>query len=225
MSGGISPASVEAGTADVMPSAGNPRAAARARQGRLWRALGGMLLALALGVTVVMMEIHAQLRIHAARVHQRLTLEQSKVIQLQQAVASANRAIAVEDSALIAQEKFNEILLTPDTRLIHFEKGTPTLLGIIVINQRLKVAAVEISGAKMANQVAELWWMPRQGEPIASDKLRFDNRGKATTFVNLMPFFSHIKSVVVLLQSQAYDGDQATKMLLKADLSSAIDSH
>jgi hypothetical protein len=224
MSNGISPASVEAGTTNVRSSAGNPRAAARARQGRLWRALGGMLLAIALGVTVVMMEIHAQLRIHA-RVHQRLTLEQSKVIQLQQAVASANRAIAVEDSALIAQEKFNEILLTPDNRLIHFEKGTPTLLGIIVINQRLKVAAVEISGAKMANQVAELWWMPRQGKPIASDQLRFDDRGRAITFVNLTPSFGHMKSVLVLLQSHAYDSDQTTKMLLKADLSSVAGSH
>ncbi len=126
---GISPAPVEAGTAHVMPSADNPRAMARARQGRLWRALGGMLLALALGVAVVAMEIHAQLRIHAARVHQRLTLEQSKVIQLQQAVASANRAIAVEDSALVVQEKFNEILLTPDTRLIHFEKGNADIVG------------------------------------------------------------------------------------------------
>ncbi len=225
MTDGISPAPVQASTADRMPSAGSQRAAARARQGRLWRAIGGMIMALALGVAMVAMELHAQSQTRATRLHQRLTLEQSKVVQLQQAVALANHAIAVEDGALAVQEKFNEILLTPDTRLIHFDKGTSALSGIIILNQRLEVAAVELSGMRMAGQVAELWWIPRQGDPIAACQLSFDNRGKAITFVNPTPFFGDIASVIVALQSHKNDGDRTRNILLKADLSQFAVSH
>ncbi|HKN14221.1 MAG TPA: anti-sigma factor [Candidatus Binatus sp.] len=204
---------------------------------RLWQAIAGMSVAIAIASLIVISELAGSLARRTNYVNRRVAALNATVRTLRRQTAAEQRKLGSERERASEGEVFEKILFAPDLRTIKLaapgekdkEKdksialsGGPDLpSGTLAMSESAAGAMLEATGLKPTGpfQVYRIWWMPKRGAPIwAADFLVADD-GLATVPLDLPSGREKRLSLIVTLEDESYSDAPAGPIALKAESS------
>jgi Anti-sigma-K factor rskA, C-terminal len=218
-----------------LPSIGRPPRLLRVR---LWQAIAGMSVAIAIASLIVMSDLAASLARRTNYVNRRVAALNATVRSLRRQTAAERRKLGSERERATAGEVFEKILFAPDLRTIRLaapaEKvrvkdksiaqsgGAPNLpSGTLAMSESAGAAMLEASGLRPTGtfQVYRIWWMPRRGAPIWAADFLVGDDGVATVPVDLPTGRESEMSLAITLENESYSEAPAGPIALKGELS------
>lgn len=217
------------------PSIGRPPRLLRVR---LWQAIAGMSVAIALASLLVTSELANSLARRTNYVNRRVAALNATVRDLRRQTAVTQRKLGSERERATVGEVFEKILFAPDLRTIKLaapaekdkekdksiaQSGGPELSsGTLAMSESAGAAMLEANGLKLTGpfQVYRIWWMPKRGAPIwAADFLVSDAAGLAMVPVDLPPGRQKEPSLSITLENESYSEAPAGPIALKGEAS------
>ncbi len=204
---------------------------------RLWQAIAGMSVAVALASLIVMSELAGSLARRTNYVNRRVAALNATVRDLRRQTAVTQRKLGSERERASVGEVFEKILFAPDLRTIKLaapaekdkEKdksikqsgGPEPPSGRLAMSESAGAAMLEANGLKPtgAFEVYRIWWMPRRGAPIWAADFLVGDDGLAMVPVDLPPGHEKEPSLSVTLENESYSEAPAGPVALKGEAS------
>jgi hypothetical protein len=204
---------------------------------RLWQAIAGMSIALAIWSFIVMSELAGMLGRRTNYINRRVAALNSTVRSLRSLTANEQRKLGSERERASVGEVFERILFAPDLRTIKLaapaerekEKDKsaakssavdqPT--GKLAMSESADAAMLEATGLKPtgAFQVYRIWWIPRHAAPIWAADFLVGDDGAAMVPVDLPTGREKGMSLGITLENESYSDEPAGPLALKGELS------
>jgi Anti-sigma-K factor rskA, C-terminal len=206
---------------------------------RLWQAVAGMSVAVALASLIVISELAGALARRTNYVNRRVAALNATVRNLRRQTAVTRRKLGSERERATVGEVFEKILFAPDLRMIKLAapaekdkrkdksivqsdgRGLPS--GRFAMSESSGAAMLEASGLKPTGpfEVYRIWWMPKRGAPIWAADFLVGDDGLATVPVDLPPGRGKGLSLIITLENESYSDAPAGPIALKGEASSA----
>jgi Anti-sigma-K factor rskA len=199
---------------------------------RLWQAIAGMSVAVAIASFIVMSELAGSLARTRNYVNRRVATLNATVRSLRHQTATEQRRLGSERERASVGEVFEKILFAPDLHTIKLiapaekdrakEKSITDLpSGKLAMSESADAAMLEATGLKPtgAFQVYRIWWMPRHGAPIWAADFLVGDDGAATVPVDLPSGREKGMSLGITLENESYSDEPAGPVALKGELS------
>lgn len=190
---------------------------------RLWQALAGMSVAIAIASLIVMSELAGSLARRTNYVNRRVAALNATVRTLRHQSAVEQRKLGSAREQATVGEAVEKILFAPDLRIIKLaapiekdrEKGKSSASQLAIIGPPAgKLAMSEAAGAAMLEasglqptgtfQVYRIWWIPKRGAPIWAADFLVGDDGLATATVDLPTGREKEMSVGITLEDESY---------------------
>jgi hypothetical protein len=204
---------------------------------RLWQAVAGMSVAIALASLMVVFELAGSLARRTNYVNRRVAALNATVRDLRRQTAVTQRKLGSERERATVGEVFEKILFAPDLRTIKLaapaekdkekdksiaQSGGPGIpSGRLAMSESAGAAMLEANGLKPtgAFEVYRIWWMPKRGAPIWAADFLVGDDGLATVPVDLPPGHEKEPSLSVTLENESYSEAPAGPIALKGEAS------
>jgi len=204
---------------------------------RLWQAIAGMSLAVAIWSLIVMSVLTGRLVRTSNFANRRVAALNATVRSLRHQTATERQRLGSERERASVGEVFEKILFAPDLRTIKLmapaekdrakekavtQSGVSGLpLGILAMSESADAAMLEATGLKPTGtfQVYRIWWMPRHGAPIWAADFLVGDDGAATVPVDLPSGREKGMSLGITLENESYSDEPAGPLALKGELS------
>jgi len=201
---------------------------------RLWQAIAGMSVAIALASLIVMSELAGSLAQRTNYVNRRVAALNATVRNLRHQTAIDQRKLGSERERATVGEVFEKILFAPDLRMIKLaapadkDKGKVARSGggelpsgTLAMSESAGAAMLEANGLKPTGtfQVYRIWWMPKRGAPIWAADFLVGDDGLATVPLDLPPGREKKLSLGVTLEDESYSDAPAGSVALKEETS------
>lgn len=215
-----------------LPSIGRPPRLLRVR---LWQAVAGMSVAIALASLLVTSELANSLARRTNYVNRRVAALNATVRDLRRQTAVTQRKLGSERERATEGEVFEKILFAPDLRTIKLaapaekdkekdksiaQSGGPELpSATLAMSESAGAAMLEANGLKPTGpfQVYRIWWMPKRGAPIWAADFLVSDAGLATVAVDLPPGHEKERSLSITLENESYSEAPAGPIALKGE--------
>lgn len=204
---------------------------------RLWQAIAGMSVAIAIALLIVMSEFAASKARLNNYVNRRVGALNATVRTLRRQTAAEQRNLGSVRERASVGEVFEKILFASDLRTIKLaapidrdrprEKSTaqpgatdlPS--GKLAMSESADAAMLEASGLKPTGtfQVYRIWWMPKRGAPIWAADFLVGDDGHATVPVDLPPGHEKGMALSVTLENETYSDEPNGPSALRGELS------
>jgi hypothetical protein len=203
---------------------------------RLWQAVAGMSVAIALASLIVISELAGSLARRTNYVNRRVAALNATVRSLRHQTALEQRKLGSAREQVTVGEVVEKILFAPDLRIIKLaapiekdrekEKSTAAQLEIIgppagklAMSEAADGAMLEASGLKPTGtfQVYRIWWMPKHGAPIWAADFLVGDDGLATVPVDLPTGREKEMSVGITLEDESYSDAPNGPFALKGE--------
>jgi len=204
---------------------------------RLWQAIAGMSVAIALASLIVMSELAGSLAQRTNYVNRRVAALNATVRGLRRQTAVEQRKLGSERELATEGEVFEKILFAPDLRTIKLaapaekDKGKDKSIvqsggsalpsATLAMSESAGAAMLEANGLKPTGtfQVYRIWWMPKRGAPIWAADFLVGDDGLATVPLDLPTGREKKLSLGVTLEDESYSDAPAGPFALKGELS------
>ncbi len=206
---------------------------------RLWQAIAGMSVAIALASLIVISELAGSLARRTDYVNRRVAALNATVRDLRRQTAVTQRKLGSERERASVGEVFEKILFAPDLRTIKLaapaekdkekgksiaQAGSPGLpSGRLAMSESAGAAMLEANGLKPtgAFEVYRIWWMPKRGAPLWAADFLVGDDGLATVPVDLPPGHEKEPSLSVTLENESYSEAPVGPIALKGEAAPA----
>ena len=171
------------------PAGGDDQPAAGAGRSRLilWRAVAGMAFAVALGSTMVTLEMAQSIVGHASRSRHRVAQLSAKARALKRDLAAADKELGSAEREVKVFDHLDAILMASDLKLFRLapRDSVRSVRALVVTSEQLGEAVFAAVGLKPEDpgQVYALWCASAHGEPIKEDEFTVTD-GKAMTLAD-----------------------------------------
>jgi hypothetical protein len=211
---------------------------------RLWQAIGGMSVAIAIASLIVLLEVAASKARLNNYVNRREAALNATVRSLRHQKAVEQRTLGSVRERASEGEVFEKILFASDLRTIKLtapaeerdrvkdkssgQSGAPDLpTGKLAMSESADVAMLEVNGLRPTGtfQVYRIWWMPRRGAPIWAADLLVGDDGLGTVPIDLPPGREKGMSLEVTLEDESYSDAPGGTVALKGEFSPLPGSH
>jgi hypothetical protein len=204
---------------------------------RLWQAIAGMSVAIALASLIVISELAGSLARRTNYVNRRVAALNATVRDLRRQTAVTQRKLGSERERATVGEVFEKILFAPDLRTIKLaapaekdrEKGRSIAQsggpgfpsGRLAMSESAGAAMLEANGLRPtgAFEVYRIWWMPKRGAPLWAADFLVGDDGLATVPVDLPPGHEKELSLSVTLENESYSEAPVGPIALKGEAS------
>jgi hypothetical protein len=223
-----------------LPSYGRPPRLLRVR---LWQAIAGMSVAVAIASFIVMAELGGALARRTNYVNRRVAALNLTVRGLRRQTAVEQRKLgSVREQASVG-EVFEKILFASDLRTIKLaapiekdrarEKSIQQSTGVdlpagkLAMSESADSAILEVSGLKSTRtfEVYRIWWNPKRGAPVWAGDFLVGDDGLAMVPVDLPPDREKEMSLSVTLENESYSEAPNGTIVLKGELSPLAGPH
>jgi Anti-sigma-K factor rskA len=223
-----------------LPSDGRPPRMFRVR---LWQAIAGMSVAVAIASLIVMSELAGALARRTNYVNRRVAALNSTVRGLRhQTVVEQRKLGSVRERASVG-EVLEKILFASDLRTIKLaapvekdrarEKpivqpsGIDLPAGKLAMSESADSAILEVSGLKSTRtfEVYRIWWNPKRGAPVWAADFLVGDDGLAMVPVDLPSDREKEMSLSVTLENESYSEAPNGTIVLKGEFSSLPSPH
>jgi len=210
---------------------------------RLWQALTGMSVAIAIASFIVMLELAGALARRTNYVNRRVAALNATVRGLRhQTVVEQRKLGSVRERASVG-EVFEKILFASDLRTIKLaaptekdrarEKSTPQSVAVdlpagkLAMSESADSAMLEANGLQPTGpfQVYRIWWMPRRGVPIWAADFLVGDDGLAMVPVDLPTAREKGLSLAITLENESYSDAPDGPIALRGELSPLAGPH
>jgi hypothetical protein len=206
------------------------------RRTRLWQAIAGMSVALAVAAVLVSIQLAKSLAHRTNYMNRRVSALNTTVRELRRQASDLKRQTsAVQRKLGSARERatvgetFGKILFAQDLRTIKLtppgEKPTPqeagrTAVAILAMSESAQAAMLEVKGLNASGdkQVYRIWWMPKRGAAVWAADFIVGDDGQATVPVDLPPARQNIPTIEVTLENESYSEAPSGAVALKGRL-------
>lgn len=231
------PRSEERCSSDELPASVRPPRLLRVR---LWQAIAGMSVAIALASLIVISELSYALGRRTNYVNRRVAALNAIVRDLRHQTAITQRKLGTERERATVGEVFERILFAPDLRTFKLvapaaerEKEKDKLVaqsgaldlptGKLAMSESAGAAMLEASGLKPTGtfEVYRIWWTPKRGMPIWAADFLVGDDGLATVPVDLPPGHEKERSLSITLENESYSDAPSGPVALRWEASSA----
>ena len=189
---------------------------------RLWQAVAGMSVAVAIASLLVVKDLAESLARRTNYVNRRVAALNASVRTLRRQTAAEQKKLGSERERATVGETFEKILFAPDLRFIRLgapiekEKGKEKLIvlpalaglpyGTLAMSESNQAAMLEATGLKPTGtfQVYRIWWMPKRGVPVWAADFLVGDDGSATTAVDLPTGREKEMSLEITLEDESY---------------------
>jgi len=189
---------------------------------RLWQAVAGMSVAVAIASLLVVKDLAESLARRTNYVNRRVAALNASVRTLRRQTAAEQKKLGSERERATVGETFEKILFAPDLRFIRLgapiekEKGKEKSIvqipigglpyGTLAMSQSNQAAMLEATGLKPTGtfQVYRIWWMPKRGVPVWAADFLVGDDGSATTAVDLPTGREKEMSLEITLEDESY---------------------
>jgi len=209
---------------------------------RLWQAIAGMSVAVALASLIVISELASSLARRTNYVNRRVAALNATVRDLRRQTAVTQRKLGSERERATVGEVFEKILFAPDLRTFKLaapvekdkdkekDKSMPQSGGLglpsgrFAMSESADAAMLEASGLRPTGpfEVYRIWWMPKRGAPIWAADFLVGDDGLATVPVDLPPGRGKELSLSVTLENESYSEAPAGPIALRGEASPAL---
>jgi hypothetical protein len=204
----------------------------RMQRVKLWQAIAGMALAIAIASLIVASELASSLARRTNYVNRRVAALNASVRELRRQKAVEQRKLGSERERATVGEVFEKILFAPDLRTIKLagpadkdksiaQSGdSDRASGRLAMSESAGAAMLEANGLKPtgAFQVYRIWWLPKRGLPIWAADFLVGDDGLATVPVDLPPGREKGLSVGITLENESYSEAPAGPVALRGEL-------
>ena len=191
---------------------------------RLWQAVAGMSVAVAIASLLVVKDLAESLARRTNYVNRRVAALNASVRTLRRQTAAEQKKLGSERERATTGEMFEKILFAPDLRFIRLgapiekekEKGKEKSIvqsrigglpyGTLAMSESNQAAMLEANGLKPTGtfQVYRIWWMPKRGVPVWAADFLVGDDGNATTAVDLPTGREKEMSLEITLEDESY---------------------
>ena len=199
---------------------------------RLWWAISGLAVAIAIASTIATYELAKSLASRTNYWNRRMAALNASVRTLKRQTTVVQRKLGSERERATVGETFEKILFAPDLRTIKLtgpDKANASTevnrdaTGILAMSESADVAMLEASGLKPSGdlQVYRIWWVPKRGAAIWAADFLVGEDGNATVPVDLPPPRQRTPTIEITLENEAYAEDPSGPVALKGHLTVA----
>jgi hypothetical protein len=210
---------------------------------KLWQAIAGMSVAIAIASFIVTLELSAALERRTNYVNRRVAALNAIVRTLRHQTAIEQRKLGSERERVSVGEVFEKILFAPDLRTIKLalpaekdrarEKmivqsaGAELPAGRLAMSESADAAMLEATGLKPTGtfDVYRIWWMPRHGAPIWAADFLVGDDGSAMVPVDLPPGREKGMSLAITLENESYSDEPNGPIALRGELTQLPGAH
>jgi hypothetical protein len=210
---------------------------------KLWQAMAGMSVAIAIASFIVTLELSAALQRRTNYVNRRVAALNATVRSLRRQTAVEQRKLGSVRERASVGEVFEKILFAPDLHTIKLaapvekdrarEKtivqstGADLPAGRLAMSESADAAMLEANGLKPTGtfDVYRIWWMPRRGAPIWAADFLVGDDGLAMVPVDLPPGREKGMSLAITLENESYSDAPDGPIALKGELSQLPGPH
>src|SRR5271155_6113035 len=191
---------------------------------RLWQAVAGMSMAVAIASVLVVKDLAESLARRTNYVNRRVAALNASVRTLRRQTAAEQKKLGSERERATVGEIFEKILFAPDLRFIKLgapiekekEKGKEKSIvqlpigglpyGTLAMSESNQAAMLEATGLKPTGtfQVYRIWWMPKRGVPVWAADFLVGDDGSAATAVDLPTGREKEMSLEITLEDESY---------------------
>lgn len=189
---------------------------------RLWQAVAGMSVAVAIASILVVKDLAESLARRTNYVNRRVAALNASVRTLRRQTAVEQKKLGSERERATVGEMFEKILFAPDLRFIRLgapiekEKGKEKSIvqipigglpyGTLAMSESNQAAMLEATGLKPTGtfQVYRIWWMPKRGVPVWAADFLVGDDGSATTVIDLPTGREKEMSLEITLEDESY---------------------
>ncbi len=204
---------------------------------RLWQAIAGMFVAIAIASFIVTLELAAALQRRTNYVNRRVAALNAIVRTLRHQKAAEQRKLGSVRERASVGEVFEKILFASDLRTIKLaapiekdrarEKsivqsgGADLSSGKLAMSETADAAMLEASGLKPTGtfEVYRIWWNPKRGAPIWAADFLVGDDGLAMVPVDLPTGREKEMTLTVTLEDESYSESPNGPIALKGELS------
>jgi len=207
---------------------------------RLWQAIAGMSVAIALASLIVISELSYSLARRTNYVNRRVAALNATVRALRRQTVAEQRKLGTERERATVGEVFEKILFASDLCTIQLaapvekekekdksiaQAGTADLpSGRLAMSESAAAAMLEANGLKPTGpfQVYRIWWTPKRGAPIWAADFLVGEDGAATVPLDLPPGREKKLSLSVTLEDESYSDEPAGPIALRGETSAGL---
>jgi Anti-sigma-K factor rskA len=206
---------------------------------RLWQAIGGMSVAIAIASFIVLLEVAASKARLNNYVNRQVAALNATVRTLRHQKAVEQRTLGSVRERATEGEVFEKILFASDLRTIKLaapaekekdrvkdkpngQPGGPDLpTGKLAMSESANVAMLEVNGLTPTNpfDVYRIWWMPKRGVPIWAADFIVGDDGFGMVAVDLPPGREKGMTLEVTLEHESYSEAPGGTIALKGEFS------
>jgi Anti-sigma-K factor rskA, C-terminal len=215
------------------PSIGRPPRLLRVR---LWQAIAGMSVAIAIASLIVMSELAGALARRTNYVNRRVSALNATVRSLRHQTAVEQRKLGSVRERASVGEVLEKILFASDLRTVKLAppiekdraRGKLTLQpssselpsGKLAMSESANAAILEATGLKPTGtfEVYRIWWMPKRGLPIWAADFLVGDDGLATVPLDLQAGREKGVSLNITLENESYSDAPNGPSALKGEL-------
>ena len=203
---------------------------------KLWQAITGMAVAIAIASFIVTLELSAALQRRTNYVNRRVAALNAVVRTLRRQKAAEQRKLGSVRERASVGEVFEKILFAPDLRAIKLtvpvekdrareksvvqSSGADIPAGRLAMSESADAAMLEANGLKPTGtfDVYRIWWMPRHGAPIWAADFLVGDDGLAMVPVDLPPGREKGMSLAITLENESYSEEPNGPITLRGEL-------
>jgi hypothetical protein len=198
---------------------------------RLWRAVAGMALSIALACAIVVLESSGQAAHHVGRLQARIRVLLSRLYKTQAEVASERQRLAALQQELASSETLRTVLLAPDLAVMRLaaltaaaRRSAGTVKGpgaLLAFSPKQHRAMLRVTGlpAPPKDKTFVLWWSAIHGEPAkAVEFVTTPPDGRALLLVALPPAFNPAAAMVTIENAGAAGTAPSNSVQLRGSL-------
>jgi hypothetical protein len=194
---------------------------------RLWQAIAGMAVAIALASGLVALGLARSLANRTNYMNRRVAALNATLRDVRKQTTAVQRKLGTVRERATIGEVFEKILFARDLRTIKLtaptEKSGPTAIdahaaGVLAMSESAGVAMLEANGLKPSGdrQVYRIWWMPKRGLAVWVADFLVGEDGHATVPVDLPSSRQLAPTITVTLENEAYAEAPSGPVALKA---------
>ena len=191
-------------------SAALPEQTNETRRSGLWRAVAGMLAALALAAVIVAIEMSHELisrvthyRTRIATLNRRVDTLKEKARADEQRLADAREEIK-ERKLMASKDRIKAILIAPDRKTIKLAPADANGLASATATISAKMGGAVLNARGLPSppegQVYDAWWMLRDGPPAKAAEFRSMIDGSASEYLDPPPEGTPPTSLTITLE-------------------------
>ena len=174
-------------------------------------------MAIALGCAVIALEVASEVSSRSTLFRRRMELMRSRILELHDAAADAQRQLATMRSERLARANVNRVLSAADVTLLRLLPAAASgAHGLVAISRQAGGAIIEIAGLQTAaGRICVMWWLRAQEPPAKAAEINPDFDGRLSLALPMPPRGARITGVIITLEPGPPVGQPKGGILLK----------